>query len=86
MIFGHQTTTCNKNPWTTTTWYVLSPRSQVDLDHPADLHLPRIGGAKGDLTRGDEMGFNDSVENPIIPSGYLKIAIENNHRTSGFSH
>jgi hypothetical protein len=60
MIFGHQTTTWI-NTWTTT-WYVV-PRSQVDLDHPADLHLPRIGGAKGDR---DEMGFNDSVEHPII--------------------
>jgi hypothetical protein len=26
------------------------------------------------------------VFSPTIPSGYVKIAIENDHRNSGFSH
>ena len=40
---------------------------------------------------GDLMGFNGDLMGFIriydgIPSGYVKIAIENHHRNSGFTH
>ena len=30
--------------------------------------------------------FHGKIHYKILPSGYVKIAIENDHRNSGFSH
>jgi hypothetical protein len=37
---------------------------------------------------GDDLGpmFIDVQTQHVVPSGYVKIAIENGHRNSGFSH
>ena len=35
---------------------------------------------------GDQPGEDDPTTLGDIPSGYVKIAIENGHRNSGFSH
>ena len=47
-------------------------------------------GFNGDLMgfNGDLMGFNGVLHGIYhgIASGYVKLAIENDHRNSGFSH
>ena len=56
-------------------------RSASSLGHRA--HRARAGARPGKLTEGINEWINSSINH--LPSGYVKIAIENDHKNSGFS-
>ena len=57
-----------------------TPFAEKKKNSSSPSHLPQLGIGQSENNQWDVCGLQ------TLPSGYVKIAIENGHRNSGFSH